>query len=146
MYLQVKNNSLLTTENSRGVREQGIKDSKITCINLNPMHDSILVHIKQRPLASTIKSNPASRRLCLLLHKSLWVSRDNATLSSHPLTLYLQPLQINHIPKPNSKLESKPQFKLKNSIQNDSIRPTVITDEAEFDKPLLHISSNTIRV
>jgi len=45
--LQVKNNGLLTTENGGGVREQRIKDSEITSINLNPMHDCIFVRVEQ---------------------------------------------------------------------------------------------------
>jgi len=45
--LQVKNNGLLTTENGGGVRKQGIKDSEITRMNLNPMHDRIFVRVQQ---------------------------------------------------------------------------------------------------
>lgn len=135
MNLQIKNNSLLTTENGRRVREKGIKDSKITCINLNPMHDSILVHVKYRPLARSIKQNPTSSRLCLLLRNnhSLWVRRDNAAISSHPLTLSLQPLQITYHTTP------QPQFKTAiqtpNSIQFDSIQPPPITEKDNLSNP-----------
>lgn len=105
-YLQVKHNSLLTTKNGRRVRKQRIKDSKITCINLNPMHDSILVNIKHRPLTHSINQNPTSRSLCLLFHNnhSLWVRRDNAPISSHPFLPYSSKLLQFKTQNFNSKL------------------------------------------
>lgn len=139
MHLQVKNDGLLTTQDGRGVREQGIKDSEITCVNLNPMHDCILVHVEQWTLTCGIKQNPTSRRLCLLLHnrQGLRVRRDNAPFPSHPFTQ--SHLFKSHAPNLASIQNSNSTPKKLDSVQ----RPPKNTEGAKFPAPLSRISSNT---
>jgi len=132
--LQVKNNSLLTTENGGGIREQRIKDSEITRMNLNPIHDCIFVNVEQWTMSSSINQNPTPRRLCLLLYNCHcpWVCRDDTPIPSHPFALSHSKFQITCS---NTKLNSK--F---NSTPN-SISIQFITQLAIFLTPLLHISS-----
>lgn len=139
MHLQVKNDGLLTTQDGRGVREQGIKDSEITCVNLNPMHDCILVHVEQWTLTCGIKQNPTSRRLCLLLHnrQGLRVRRDNAPFPSHPFTL--SHVFKSHAPNLASIQNSNSTPKKLDSVQ----LPPKNTEGAKFPAPLSRISSNT---
>jgi len=132
--LQVKNNGLLTTENGGGVRKQGIKDSEITRMNLNPMHDRIFVRVQQWALPCSIEHNPTSRRLCLLLHNRLRIRRDDAPIPRHPLPV--PTLNSNHMPRYQTRFKIQFNFKLDSIQQNPPLTP-----QSNFLTPLLHIWS-----
>ena len=50
IHLQIKNNNFFSTKNGWRVWKQRIKNSKISGVNLNPAHNSILVCIQYRTL------------------------------------------------------------------------------------------------
>lgn len=59
--LQVQNNSLFTSENSGGIGKQGIENAEITRVDLDTVHDSVLVYIQNGAVSGGVEQYPAPR-------------------------------------------------------------------------------------
>lgn len=53
--LQVQNNSFFTSENGGGIGEQGIENAEITRVDLDTVHDSVLVYIQNGAVSSGVQ-------------------------------------------------------------------------------------------
>lgn len=59
--LQVQNNSLFTSKNSGGIGKQGIENAEITRVDLDTVHDSVLVYIQNGAVSGGVEQYPAPR-------------------------------------------------------------------------------------
>lgn len=82
-HLQIENYSPVAAENGGRVREQRIDNAKIASVNVNSVHDGILVHVQDCSFSRTVQQNPTPRRLLLHGHHRLWVHRHHFPISSH---------------------------------------------------------------
>ncbi|KAL5988821.1 hypothetical protein ACLOJK_026923 [Asimina triloba] len=82
--LEIENDGPLSAENGGGIGKKRVEDPKIASVDLDPVHDGILVEIEDGALAGAIEEDPAPQHGGLLLQSGgLRVGGDDVSVSSH---------------------------------------------------------------
>lgn len=85
--LQIEDDGLLTSEDGGRVRQEGVEDAEVAGVDLDAVHDGVLVHVENSVFPRGVHQNPAPRtphRSYLLLGRRLrQLCRDDVPLPSH---------------------------------------------------------------